>query len=218
MHFVTHVLVPSSVVGEGNIKKYIGDVLAPFDEGIEVKEYEAPCSCVGFEANMAGINAGWAAVKEKWESLGGDQQQGVDWGKFVDISGDIYESARAATLSTHPMFGLPNPSCSECGGTGVIRTTYNPISKWDWWEIGGRYANWWDTNSNAVLAKDILDLGDEYIPLAVIDLDGRWHSSNSVETFETSKRLDDKTNWAKEARAVYASSPDSTVVVCDLHI
>jgi hypothetical protein len=29
--------------------------------------------------------------------------------------------------------------CKECQGTGTRITTHNPSSKWDWWQIGGRW-------------------------------------------------------------------------------
>lgn len=33
----------------------------------------------------------------------------------------------------------PDPNCNECHGTGKNMTTYNPSSKWDWYQIGGRW-------------------------------------------------------------------------------
>ena len=48
----------------------------------------------------------------------------------------------------------PDPTCgfddngkryvdgSGCAGTGIIRVTYNPEAKWDYWVIGGRWNGW----------------------------------------------------------------------------
>lgn len=33
----------------------------------------------------------------------------------------------------------PSTDCGLCAGTGWWATTYNPMAKWDWWAIGGRW-------------------------------------------------------------------------------
>jgi len=42
-------------------------------------------------------------------------------------------------MKDHPLYNQPNPNCCECDGTGLMETSYNPLSKWDWWQIGGRW-------------------------------------------------------------------------------
>ena len=32
-----------------------------------------------------------------------------------------------------------DPKCEECHGNGVVLSTYNPDSQWDWYQIGGRW-------------------------------------------------------------------------------
>lgn len=34
----------------------------------------------------------------------------------------------------------PDPECYDCHGEGVVDSTYNPKSKWDWYQIGGRWS------------------------------------------------------------------------------
>lgn len=50
-----------------------------------------------------------------------------------------FEAAKAAALAADPRTGKPAPDCEECHGSGTHPTTYNPKSKWDWWQIGGRW-------------------------------------------------------------------------------
>ncbi|MDX1934004.1 MAG: hypothetical protein SFU56_15495 [Capsulimonadales bacterium] len=38
---------------------------------------------------------------------------------------------------------VPDPACEDCAGTGRYITTVNPESKWDWWQIGGRFTGFW---------------------------------------------------------------------------
>ena len=33
----------------------------------------------------------------------------------------------------------PTPDCEDCNGSGTKVTTYNPASKWDWYQVGGRW-------------------------------------------------------------------------------
>lgn len=65
-------------------------------------------------------------------------------------------------FDSHPMKDKPDPTCgfytgerqdwwgdakegdryddgSGCGGTGKYKSTYNPKSRWDWWDFGGRW-------------------------------------------------------------------------------
>ena len=39
----------------------------------------------------------------------------------------------------HVKLGDPYTDGGGCQGTGVVTTTYNPRSQWDWWTIGGRW-------------------------------------------------------------------------------
>lgn len=79
-----------------------------------------------------------------------------------------YRRIEKETMEHHPLKNEPDPTCgfyageywneqvsegnlplkklnqryedgSGCGGIGTIMTTYNPLSKWDWYQIGGRW-------------------------------------------------------------------------------
>ena len=47
-HFVTAVFVPTNIATQPNLlERYLEDTLAPFDENLEVEEYDRDCHCVG---------------------------------------------------------------------------------------------------------------------------------------------------------------------------
>lgn len=69
------------------------------------------------------------------------------WEKHIEK----FKKVEKEVFDAHPMKDKPDPGCgldkdgkryddgSGCGGTGIYRSTYNQISKWDWWCIGGRW-------------------------------------------------------------------------------
>jgi hypothetical protein len=64
--------------------------------------------------------------------LGKHWQEQIDLGKLApELWGQRYQDG------------------SGCGGTGVYTTTYNPLSKWDWWCIGGRWQGELDVGYDA---------------------------------------------------------------------
>jgi hypothetical protein len=55
---------------------------------------------------------------------------------------DIMESARAM-MDNHPKVDEAYPECEHCDGTGSVMANYSPQGKWDWFQVGGRWAGQW---------------------------------------------------------------------------
>ena len=81
--------------------------------------------------------------------------------------------------------GIPDPECWDCDGDGVVTSSWNPNSQWDWCLIG----DWeWDIplvgclscpcdlqlNGGAAPMKN-LDVEKLQVPDAVVTPDGEWH-------------------------------------------
>ena len=49
------------------------------------------------------------------------------------------EGIAKSSVEDYGAKGEPLASCDECEGLGTVLSTYNPASKWDWYEIGGRW-------------------------------------------------------------------------------
>lgn len=60
-HFFTVVLVPK---GTDDVRAKVAELLAPYDENLEVPEYDSPCSCVGSQARR----------EEAWEQAQAETQ------------------------------------------------------------------------------------------------------------------------------------------------
>lgn len=169
-HFYTVVLVPKYTQ---DISAKIEELLAPYDENIEVEEYDRECFCVNVEAK----NAGWKAAENKFgpfndlkkrfrdkveaEMPNGlnrsdpgyldiveETGQRLNWKEYIRKFMDYADQVE----TNHPMHNKPDTKCDECNGTGYYRSTYNPNSKWDWWVVGGR----WD----GVIRNSIRDDGN----------------------------------------------------------
>lgn len=119
------------VIGDGVEKK-----LAPYNENIEVEPYERECKCGLYKAEHQ-------ACEQARDELGFDnfddfwaKARKRDGGKELERK---YHERAEVLLEANPDKEKPNPEYEECGGTGTRTTDYNPKSKWDWHEIGGRW-------------------------------------------------------------------------------
>jgi hypothetical protein len=54
------------------------------------------------------------------------------------------QDRKALLEKMHPLKDKPDEGCEECNGSGKSTSTYNPKSKWDWYQIGGRWTGYLD--------------------------------------------------------------------------
>lgn len=153
-HFVAVVLAQA---GTDEIHRKVEDLLAPYDENLEVEPYERPCWCVRHKAVREVEEQLKAEFEERFAELRRrnaelielERQKNPEYSppllhphpEFEDewLKLDRERQARREELlGAHPLKDQPDPAC-ECGGTGREITTYNPNSKWDWWQVGGRW-------------------------------------------------------------------------------
>lgn len=122
----------------------VDDILAPYDENMEVEPY--------VYRTKAQIIADGKARKEKYAKA--DFKLNDYMRKYLGATTDeeFYK------LETD---GIDNEDLDKDGNE---LSTYNPKSKWDWYSIGGR----WDDGENVVQIKDFKlydDLDDDTIAL-----------------------------------------------------
>jgi hypothetical protein len=99
------------VVGDDIEKK-----LAPYDENMEV-------------APRIGVTAGEVAAKK--EEIVREIKEGKESKEYLKEFGGIDKLSLVEFAKK--WYG------GKVDGKGNVWTTYNPSSKWDWWEIGGRW-------------------------------------------------------------------------------
>jgi hypothetical protein len=155
-HFCTVVLVKQDVEGY-KIGDEVERLLAPYDENIEVDEYETDCWCLGQGAERAVRKASeekFGPLEEFRKEFNKRTREGQNFEKMDDDALHAHRRETAAlwreetkerfewedkATKTHPRRNDPEPDCESCNGTGKHMTTYNPKSKWDWWVVGGRW-------------------------------------------------------------------------------
>ena len=129
-HFTVMVQIPKWVMQNGSdIFEYVEEVLAPFDENLQVEPY--------IRDSKETVLAEWERVKEKYPEKNYDQMT-------------IEEFAKEWYLM----------SLDE---EGNLLSTHNMNSKWDWWEIGGRWKNMLRLKTGEQV---------DFAPVGEIDFDG----------------------------------------------
>jgi hypothetical protein len=110
-----------------------------------------------------------------------------------------------------------------CGDEGFVEngtlyhwSTYNPESRWDWWEIGGRYSGRLNDEDNIV---PVSELGQHWkAPFAVVSKNGEWHQRADMHWFGITTNEQSDERWKAECSEIFSGHQDCMIVVCDLHI
>lgn len=102
-------------------------------------------------------------------------------------------------------------------------TTYNPKSKWDWYQVGGRWGGYFLLKNGQRVDTcrwgdvDTESLG-AIIPFAILH-DGEWIERGKMGWFASVADEKPAINWFTEASKILASlDPDTIVTAVDCHI
>jgi hypothetical protein len=193
----------------------IENQLAPFDEAIEVPEY-----------------SNGAVSQEDLDNM-------VEYYKKNGIEFQTFDELYAAKGNDW------NGNAWRKGtDTWQSYSTYNPKSKWDWYELGGRWAGrikvkegveyeepnfsygWDEPSKQEVLAerrtdnaliKDIENL-DELTTFSVLK-DGVWYERGEMGWWGISINDKDEDEWNNELKKLLSGLPDNTLIsIIDCHI
>lgn len=134
-----------------DVQGSLDDLMAPYSENKDVEEYDHKCYCVGGLARKAAQSAAQETLKVTWDGLRDEfhkaeealpEKERDDWGgrqKRWKLKTRFLVEMTDKLERSHFQYQKPDPTCDECKGTGLYKSTYNPDSKWDWWSIGGRW-------------------------------------------------------------------------------
>ena len=135
-HFCTLAIIPRDTI---DVEGAVAKLLAPYDENIGVGEYKKECWCKGRVARNVGYETAEqeapSTIEQYRKAYWAIEGEKPDWEEWTKDWREIAERAE----KEHPLFEKFDPECEDCGGSGIRSTTYNPKSKWDWWQIGGRW-------------------------------------------------------------------------------
>jgi hypothetical protein len=249
-HFFTAVILPANTPAS-MIEERVSDLLAPYDENEEVEPYQKACYCIGSEARedarvqadlaigtINSLRESFRPVQDALKAQGFDQfseEAENAWRKHVAEYNRIEEEA----FATHPLKNAAIATCEDCHGTGTCESTYNPLSKWDWYSIGGR----WDGDvigdpqrdergfnfpdeyrqlghnlSRAGVLLELVKTDPENAPFAIVGPDGTWLEKGKMGWFGVVSGRKDKDEWTETVISALEAAPDAIVVGCDLHI
>jgi len=155
-HFATLVLINKEDLSEGSAEEAIGCFLSPFDENTEVDGYDEDCYCVGTTACndariLAEIEYGKTGSELRDEFWDIDEDKRPEWNEFIKDYSDIADRH----MKAHALYNKPDADCEDCHGTGTRTSHYNPDSKWDWYQIGGRWTGFYSDYNPATDPKNI---------------------------------------------------------------
>jgi len=119
----------------------------------------------------------------------------------------------------------------EIGKKGEIYSDYNPKSKWDWYDLGGRWSGMLklkkgvkdaeiseNTQSVDQAKKGDIENFDEIITFALIK-NGKWYEIGEMGWWNIASNEKDEKQWEAEFKKLVSSLPDDTLIsIYDCHI
>jgi hypothetical protein len=213
------------VIVMANSMVEVEELMEPYSESLEVDGYEEDCYCVSKNRFKDADDYLKEKTGETWEEartrfglentkpeFGSKEWKKMDK-KYKD---EIYiprreleEDFYANQYKPQP----PDPDCTECHGTGKVISTYNPDSKWDWYEEGGRFFDYKPPRSKS---KATL----ENMPFAILTESDGWLETAELGWWGMTSKDKDYEEWKETYFDAYnrAIKQGKKPFVIDFHI
>lgn len=195
----------------------VDELLAPYDENLEVAPYvlytkEQAIAKVRSEiekywnstykeylADPTGYKEKWGRNKEHIDYLENEFPKKLDW-TDEECYADIEQYCDARTAAED----------------GSILSTRNPKSKWDWYQIGGRWSDY--IPGNEAKTSDI-PVEKISAPYAFVTPDGEWVERGEMGWFGTASNEMDEDEWDARFREYLKTlGKDVVLTVVDCHV
>jgi hypothetical protein len=206
-HFIVNLILPQN---ELTIEK-IEELLGPYDESKELEPY-----IYYYKRDAKKL------YQEELSRLKGILDR-KDKDYKLDVCQKQYDKLKLMTADQYYDFHFEGKQRDKAGN---ILSTYNPDSKWDWWEIGGRFAGWL-LNLAAEKANNNIKnnscptekaLKEKKIPFALILPDGKWVERGSMGWWAVVMDEMPEREWDEKVMGYYKKYPRHAVVQLDCHI
>lgn len=112
-------------------------------------------------------------------------------------------------------------SPSDLDAEGNELSTYNPKSKWDWYQVGGRWDGALPTKDGKEVSETTIgDLAlDSFKYTFAVVKEGEWYEKGEMGWFGMASNEKETDEWFDEFRRLLSDLPPETVVtIVDLHI
>lgn len=189
------------------------DLMERYNENREVSTYKRPCYCrSGKLRKMAKEGAeskfGEGFI-EKCRSAFPKNGTDEDW---KALTGDYFREYDRILNQPLP---AADSSCEDCNGSGEVDTNRNPESKWDWYQIGGRWSGAFGGQDESTVG-DVLESGG--IPFAVVTPEG-WHERGRMGWFASVSGEKPAAEWEAQVKAILSAlDPKLRAYLLDCHI
>lgn len=205
-HFIVNLIIHEDRVNKRTIEK----MLAPYDENCAVEPYIVHRKNDAAKLHTEELNRLKGILDRK------------DAKYNIDVFKRRYEKIRKMTDLQYYHYYFDRAKKDK---EGNILSTYNPNSKWDWWQIGGRFAGWLNPNADKLRSKIKANscpteyaIEQKKIPFAFVTPDGKWTEQGNMGWFAIVKNEIPKQEWEKMVIVCYRKYPGHTVVQIDCHI
>lgn len=206
----------------------IYDLLAPYDESIEVEpyvEYTKKEAIAKVREEIEDYNnefyAEYLKNPEEYENKNGDDKEHIEYLKN--------EFPKKLNWTDEQCYNYKKELYDDdmIDEDGNLFSTYNLNSKWDWYEVGGRWDGGIPMKTNMKLEikscneckVSQIDMDKISSPYAYIDTDGIWHERGKMGWFGMSFNDKDKDSWDDEFKKFIKNQKKSTIVtLVDCHI
>lgn len=217
-HFLTLVLLNKE--DKEIIEEKVVELLAPFDENMEVTPYIRETK----QQLTEEYNQCMDDVRNKPESYLAKLQA-----KEKDSNGNSIDLLRMTLEEFNDWYHGKRLYDNE----GNYLSTYNPNSKWDWYRIGGRWDG--EIQSNRRRSEggfnfsddheqvqynvcDVNELPEDLHSFAIVTPQGEWIERGQMGWWGMTSGEKDQEVWQQQFKAIMNKYSDCTVVACDLHI
>lgn len=219
---------------EDDIENHIEQVLETYDENKKVKPYQRECSCKRWvTGNIVVAEADkifgwtWKEMRASHNALSDEMSTQEEWEKKVNPRIEWERHENDLRLAD----ALPDPECSECKGLGFYESTYNPMSKWDWYVVGGRWdgviqnlpresENGFNFGGQHHLIQYNVNLCSRVLennfPFAFVTPEGEWIESGKMGWFGFVSS--EKKDWPEQCKKILAGHKDHLIIGVDCHI
>lgn len=237
-HFSVVVLVPQDNVPEPGHPGFIDDLtiavedmLAPFDENIEADPYPQPCSCGKYavlrkvrELTESETGLTVDGLRSVWWAKSESEREETTWEDHLMPYMSVYKQHEETLMADVK----PEEDCDECHGTGTYQSTYNPLSKWDWYSVGGRWDGHFEESGVTTIIRNVAFARElhsaAYSPFAILSPrepfqkqhHDNWNQSGDMGWWGMVSNEND--NWEAIASEILNKYSACFAVLVDCHI
>jgi len=201
-HYTVTIILPDKPKNPAHADEMISELVAPFDENVEVEPYKSHVDQVRSDwrtADPAKLGWPWSYVRRESQVDLDDLAAVADWMSSEDEPYYVDEK------------GL------------YTMSTYNPQSKWDWWVVGGRWSGFYPIEggmADIVRKGDVRLTEESNIQTYAVLAEGVWRAPGSMGWFGMSTEDDaERADYSKWFNMFWQGlNDDAYLAVVDMHI